>query len=551
MPLKLRKSEYKRIFEITSKAASYGFGFILTELGLERFLPKGYRRLEFIVSSRKDLPQRFRRLLEDLGPTFIKIGQVLSVRPDILPLEYVEELEKLQDSVKPFEFGEVRRIIQEEFGKPLEELYEEFNPEPIGSASIAQVHRARLKDGTDVVVKIQRPGAAETIESDLRILRYFAEILRPRIENLDLLGLWEELATTLRNELDFVNEADNIETFRALFAEDEVIRVPKVYWNLTSHRVLTMEYIEGYRLSEVEKIQKDYPEVDLKDLAIYGAKAFMKQVLEHGIFHADLHPANLIITPDGKIAYIDFGMVGYIGEEGRKAIARMLYAQIMKDVDEIILQAEILGAEIPRAKLPKLRKEFREILDQYYGRSLGEIRIDIIGKEFVRLLYKNHVKIPKDYAVLVKALITVEGVAHTLYPEINIFDVARPYVQELVQKYYPPSSFAKEIADLLIEDFYLLLRFPRKIENLITVLEGSEENRFNQIQAIKDLTKAVKESAFLVSLAFLSAFASIGLAIVSLGFQTGRIGTFIISALFFVFLGALLLVLFFRLFWRR
>lgn len=551
MPLKLRRQEYRRIFEIASKAAAHGFGFILTELGLERFLPKTYRKLEYLVSSKKDLPARFRELLEDLGPTFVKIGQVLSVRPDILPLEYIEELEKLQDSVAPFDSSQALAIVESELQKPLSEVFANFESTPIASASIAQVHKATLKTGERVVVKIQRPGAADVIESDLRILFYLAENLNKRIENLDLIGLWEEMATTLRNELDFTVEASNIETFKKMFEGDEIIRIPEVYRSFTTKKVLTLEYIEGYPLSEIERIRTEYPDVDLEWLAIYGARAFMKQVLEDGFFHADLHPANLIITPEGKIAYVDFGMVGRISEEGRKAIARMLYAQIMKDVDEIINQAEALGAVIPRAKLPKLRREFREILDRYYGKTLGEIRIDIIGKEFVRLLYKNHVKIPKDYALLVKALITVEGVAHTLYPQINVFNVARPYVEELVKKYYPPSSFARELVDTAIEDFYLLLKLPRRVDSLITILEGSEENRFEQVQAIKELTRVVKESSFLIAIAFLSAFASIGLAIVSLGLQSGRVWTFLISIIFFVALGSLLFLMFLRLFLRK
>lgn len=551
MPLKLRRQEYRRIFEIASKAAAHGFGFILTELGLERFLPKTYRKLEYLVSSKKDLPARFRELLEDLGPTFVKIGQVLSVRPDILPLEYIEELEKLQDSVAPFDSSQALAIVESELQKPLSEVFADFESTPIASASIAQVHKATLKTGERVVVKIQRPGAADVIESDLRILFYLAENLNKRIENLDLIGLWEEMATTLRNELDFTVEASNIETFKKMFEGDEIIRIPEVYRSFTTKKVLTLEYIEGYPLSEIERIRTEYPDVDLEWLAIYGARAFMKQVLEDGFFHADLHPANLIITPEGKIAYVDFGMVGRISEEGRKAIARMLYAQIMKDVDEIINQAEALGAVIPRAKLPKLRREFREILDRYYGKTLGEIRIDIIGKEFVRLLYKNHVKIPKDYALLVKALITVEGVAHTLYPQINVFNVARPYVEELVKKYYPPSSFARELVDTAIEDFYLLLKLPRRVDSLITILEGSEENRFEQVQAIKELTRVVKESSFLIAIAFLSAFASIGLAIVSLGLQSGRVWTFLISIIFFVALGSLLFLMFLRLFLRK
>lgn len=551
MPLRLRRQEYKRILEIAQKATIHGFGYIITELGLEKYIPKSYRKLEYLLASRENLPVKFRKLLEDLGPTFVKIGQVLSVRPDLVPFEYIEELEKLQDSAKPVDFASIKSIVEEELKKPIEEVFDYFSQEPIASASIAQVHKATLKNGEDVVVKVQRPGAKETIESDLRILYFFAEKLNPRVENLDLVGLWEEMASTLRDELNFLTEAKNAEIFYKLFKDDEIIVIPRVFWEATTSRVLTLEYIEGYPLNEYEKIEKEYPWVDLKELGIYGAKVFMKQVLEFGIFHADLHPANLLITPDGKIAYVDFGMVGRITENAKRAIARMLYAQIIKDVDEIIIQAENLGAKIPRAKIPALRREFRELLDRYYGKSLGEIRIDIIGKEFVRLLLKNNIKIPKDYALLVKALITVEGVAHMLYPELNVFDVARPYVEELVKKYYPTTTFFKEISDLAIENIYLLMRLPKRIDTLMTVLEGSEENRLNQVETLKELGKIIREAAVLIALSFLSAFAAVGIAVVSLSLQSGKVLPFLLSLSVFLILGFLLLLVFFRLFWRR
>jgi ubiquinone biosynthesis protein len=551
VPLKLRKEEYGRLLEILVKSARHGFGFVIAEIGLERYLPRTYRKIEFLISSRRELPQRFRELLEDLGPTFVKIGQILSVRPDILPLEYIEELEKLQDKVPPFPFEDVRKLFESELGKSLDEVFSEFEEEPVASASISQVHRALLKDGKRVAVKIQRPEAAKIIESDLRLMRFVAETAQKRIETIDLGGIWEELATSLRNELDFVVEAKNIEDFRRCFEDDPVICIPEVIWELTSSRVLTMEFIEGVPLSDIQKIRVEYSEVDVEGLAVYGARAFMRQVLEFGIFHADLHPANLIITPDGRIAYIDFGMVGRLSQDTRKAIARMLYAQIMKDVDEIIFQAEKLGAKIPRGKIPVLRSELRDVLDRYYERTLGEIRIDIIGKEFVQLLHKNKIRIPRDYALLVKALITVEGVAHTLYPQINVLEVAKPYVTELVRKYYPPSSLIKELSGLLLEDLYVLLRMPRKIDTILTVMEGSEETRIEQIEAVRELTKTVKETGLLLALAFISSFAAVGLAVVSLALQSGRLSTFLISALFFLGVGALLFVIVLRLFLRR
>lgn len=549
MNVRIRTSDIRRLSRILTIAIKHGFGFVIAELGLERFLPRTYRKIERYLGARNELPQHFRLMLEELGPTFIKIGQILSVRPDILPLEYIEELEKLQDTVPPFSAEVARSIFEEETGKTVGEVFEAFEDKPVASASLAQVHRATIKGGEKVAVKIQRPDAEETIENDLRLMRIVAELTRERVKQVDTIGLWEEFASSLRNELNFTYEGKNIEEFRKNFADDPYIYIPKVYWEYSSKKVLTMEYVEGWSLKEVNKAIA--AGVDTRFLAEYGAKAFMKQVLEHGIFHADLHPANILITPDGKIAYLDFGMVGRIEADAKRAMALMLMAQIKKDAEEIVRQAEALGIHIPRAKVPAMREELKSIIDRYYGKKIGELSIDIIGKEFVSLLYKNQVRIPKDYALLIKALITIEGVGKTLYPDINVLEVAKPYVRSLVAEYYTKGDFLSDILGDLKDNLLIAINLPKKIDNLLMMAEGISEQRAEQTKSIEELTKTVRESTLILSTILLGGFMIAGLALVIITASTGSILKIIISLCVFIAASLFLVMVLMRYLFRR
>lgn len=514
---RLGAPELKRLGQILLTAVRHGFGFVVAEIGLERYLPRAYRRVEKIVGSPRDLPRQFREMLEELGPTFVKIGQVLSVRPDILPLEYIEELERLQDAVPPFSGEEARRIVASELGASVESLFASFEDEPVASASLSQVHRAIRHDGKVVAVKIQRPSAAPLIEKDLRIMRYAAELVRDRVTVVDTLGLWEEFAYSLRKELDFVYEAGNIERFATAFADEPLVMIPRVHWDLTTKRVLTMDFVDGWKLSEInEAIDAG---VDVKQLAEYGAVLFMKQVIELGFFHADLHPANIMITRDGRIAYLDFGMVGYISEEGKKAIARMLLGILRKDSDMIVENAELLGARIPRSRIPAMRAELRQIIDRYYGRVLGEMSIDIIGKEFVSLLRRYGVTIPRDYAMLSKALITIEGVGKTLYPDINVLEVAKPYVEEFIRREFPPRDvFAETVAEAQ-ELAFFVLKIPRLTERVVAVLEELQEERRREADANETLARSVRDAMMLIAAVLLVASIAVSFALL-LGFLT-------------------------------
>lgn len=374
-----------------------------------------------------------RRALERLGPAFVKLGQVISVRPDIFPPDLVFELEKLQDSVPPDPFEVVARVVKEEFGRGPDELFASFEREPMAAGSVAQVHRATLDDGRDVVVKVQRPQARGLMAVDLAIaakLAGWAGSLR-LMPAVDAVAAVEESKASAARELDFRVEASHCDRFAFLFAGDPEIVIPRVIWGRTSGRVLTMERVEGWTLGQVDQARKSG--VDAPRLARVGARAFMQQVLVFGFFHADLHPANIILTPDGRLAYLDFGIVGELDERGRRLVARLLAALTSRDPDTALDASRGLGVVIPDRAARAVRLELESLMDRFL--SGGErLRMVQFGREFLSLLRRHRVRVPAGYALLVKALVTVEGVSQTLAPEMNMVLTARPVALALALK---------------------------------------------------------------------------------------------------------------------
>jgi ubiquinone biosynthesis protein len=531
-----RRRNIRRLRKILEVALKHGFGYFLESF--ELIPSKG----KYTEPSYENVGRRLRLLLQDLGPTFVKIGQLLSVRPDLVPPDVIFELEKLQDSVPPFPFSEVKRIFQEDLEKDIKEIFSRFDEEPVASASIGQVHIAHLKDGGKVAVKVQRPGARDLIEADIDLLFYVAKRLGERITFVDTIGLVDELSQSLQRELDYRVEARNIDRFRHNFREDPLIKIPVVHWQICSKRILVMEYIEGTKVSDLATPER--MGIDTYNLAVHGARAFMKMVLEDGFFHGDLHPANVLITPDGRIAYLDFGMVGYLSEEDRETITRMLLGIVRQDADLIVEEAKNLGVEIPRDKIPEMRRELREIIDRYYGRTLGEIEIDIIGREFLSLIYRHKIKIPKEYAMLAKALITIEGVAKKLYPQINILEVAKPYVFEVIRKRYGP---LKTVEDFLEESkvyLFQLVDFPRQLHSLLGQLRRGEFRISYHHQGLEDVSRSIKEGSKLLATAFL--FAALMISLPFLYFLSSKSYYFSVLGLLFVLLFFFLIFLIWR-----
>ncbi|MHB0976994.1 MAG: ABC1 kinase family protein [Candidatus Aquicultorales bacterium] len=468
MTVQRHSRNMRRLAEIAEVAVKHGLGYWVAKAGLGKKVPGADQPLPEEV-----LAVRLRKFLEDLGPTFVKVGQLLSVRPDLVPPEVVFEFEELLDETAPLDYDVIKREVEKSLEAPLESVFESFDPVPIASASIGQVHRATLREGGhDVAVKVQRPGIQSKIEADIDLLRALAGKAQSRVQVVDLESVVDEFSESLQRELDYRIEARHIDRFRFTFKDDPLVKIPIVHWNETSRRVLVIEFVEGWKLSELS-----HPEslgIDTFGLAKHGAEAFMKQVLEDGFFHGDLHPANLLITPDGRIAYLDFGIVGTIPDKDKEAIARMLLGIIRRNVDEIVAESRAIGVEITPDKVEDIREGLKEAIDRYSGKKLGELKIDVIGREFLSLIYRNRIRIPRNYALLAKALITVEGTAKKLYPDVNILDIAQPYVVGLIDRKYGKDMTAEAIYDEVKTQLRYAADFPRQFHEVLNLLRAGE-----------------------------------------------------------------------------
>lgn len=389
--------------------------------------------------------RQMRRACEELGPTFIKLGQLASIRPDIFSAELVFEFEKLQDSVVPVPFDEIRGCIRRELGRDPGELFASFNPEPLASASIAQVYRATLGDEyrpaygeslparSEVVVKVVRPGIETVIAADLEVARQLVSRIGGigALRRLPLARFLTEFEDSLRSELDLRNEGRIADRFAFDFRDDPLVMAPRAVWARSSRSVLTMEYVQGWRLTELDSVSR--AGIDGRGLALHGAEVFMRQVLVLGRYHADLHPANLFITHDGRICYLDFGITGRTSPEQRIAIAQVLAATVYRDADRALRYSRELGLEIPAAVESEVRDRVARLMARTMaGPGGSDVRGFAVG--FLSMLADYRIEIPPGFGLLVKALVTVEGVSRALYPDIDIAAAARPFATQLIAR---------------------------------------------------------------------------------------------------------------------
>ncbi|MBI5016801.1 MAG: AarF/ABC1/UbiB kinase family protein [Deltaproteobacteria bacterium] len=370
-----------------------------------------------------------RRAFEGLGPAFVKLGQFLSVRPDLLVPEALAELESLQDTGAPVLLSEVLRVVEEDLRAPADTLFRSFDPSPLASASVSQVHRAVLPAGNVVAVKVRRPGAARLLREDLALAgRALAALVpwTPLRSRLDPEALWREVTEACEAEMDFRREAETAEAFARSFREWPEVRVPRVHWGLTSRRVLTADFVEGLKISDPRVRERG----DYRRLAELGARAFLKQVLEDGLFHADLHPANLLVTPQGEIAYLDFGIVGRLTGEERHAVLGALAGLISRDAPLALRHLRRLGVEVPAGHVEPFARDIGRVIDDALAPRLGDVSVGRIGRGILAAVHRHRVVFPRKYALLVKALLTIEGSARALHPDFSFELAAREYLWE-------------------------------------------------------------------------------------------------------------------------
>jgi ubiquinone biosynthesis protein len=436
-----------RLSEIAQVMVRHGFGYFLEAHKLTDLLPGRSAEARLAAAYEEGTSargQHLRELLDELGPTFVKFGQLLSTRPDVVPPDIIAELRGLQDDVRAFPFEQAERVIEEDLGNSIERLFLDFDPTPVAAASIGQVHRATLPNGKRVAVKVQRPGAPRQIDADLNLLYQAAKIVKERVRALDFIdahALVDEFARQIRQELDYRLEARNAQTFHRDFAADPHVHVPKVYWTYTRARVLTLEWLDGTQLADVDGLGLSLE--TRRELAYRIAETWMAMIFRHGFFHGDPHPANILVFENGDIGLVDFGAVGKLTDDDMSKLTRMFIDAASENVDVLPKRLADLGVRYPKEREQEFLAELREIYYRYYGASLSEIDPIQVIREAFQLIYSMNLHLPTRFLLLDRAIATLGSVGVELYPDFNVFEVARPYARGLLIDRFTPHRIAR------------------------------------------------------------------------------------------------------------
>lgn len=452
-----------RLREILGVFARHGFTDIAERMGLDRFVPA---RLSSLIDEESDRPseERLRIAFEQLGPTFIKLGQVLAARPDLMPESFVEELKKLQDDVRTLPFETVKEVVEKELGKSLADAFRSFEEKPIAAASIAQVHGAVLHSGESVVLKIQRPGLEQVINQDIALIEFLAKLLEKYVPESRIFGptiIVNEFFRTLKLELDFNIEANNIARITEGLREFSDVRVPAVYKAFSTKRILTLERFYGIPLTNIEEVRRQGH--DLKRLNDLGARAFFKTVVKDGVFHGDLHGGNIFVLADGKLGLIDFGIVGRLSRRSRGQFAAMVIAIMTEDFEALCYQYAELGSAGPAVDFEGFQREVRNALSPYLGLKAKEINSGQILIEATKIATKYQIRVPGDWMLVFRALFTVEGLGRALDPDFDMIALGRELMSSIVKDQVSAEHIAKDAAWVAKDLMALGLVLPRQI----------------------------------------------------------------------------------------
>ncbi len=414
----------------------------------------------------------------DLGPTFIKVGQLFSTRADLFPTEYVEELSKLQDKVPAFSYEQAKAIIEEDLSKPIQQLYRSFDPIPLAAASLGQVHRAQLHSGEEVVVKVQRPGLLKLFAIDLEILRGITHYFQYRTKwgkGRDLIGIYEECYRILYEEVDYINEGRNADTFRRNFRSELWVNVPRVYWRYASPRVLTLEYMPGIKISHYEALEA--AGLDRKSLARMGAQAYLQQLLNDGFFHADPHPGNIAASLDGSLIFYDFGMMGKVKPVTREKLLETFFGIAQKDAERVVNSLIELGALVPTDDMGPVRRSIQFMLENFMDKPFETQSVSAISDDLYEIAYGQPFRFPATFTFVMRAFSTLEGVGKGLDPEFNFMEVAKPFAMQIMSNGNPTSeagSILGELSRQAAQVSSTALGLPRRIEETLDKLERGD-----------------------------------------------------------------------------
>jgi ubiquinone biosynthesis protein len=488
--------DLNRLRQIALVAGRYGFADLLERTGLRKHV--GDAKVEESEGARSStVARRFRLLLTDLGPTFVKLGQVLSTRGDLLPADFIDELSTLQDRVPPVAIEQVKAQVRAAFHEDVESLFAEFSSEPIAAASMAQAHKAKTRDGQSVIVKVQRPGIGDQIRSDLSVLHYLARVLEAVIEEVSVYsptGIIEEFDKAVHEELDFLNEASNIRAFYKNHQNRPKIRIPKVYDELTARTVLTMEFIDAPKLSQAQ-----LDEAGKQELAKIILEGAFQQLFEDGLFHGDPHPGNLLVLPGPVLALIDFGLVGRVTRQMQETLVQLVLAIGLKDADTAARILYRLGTPDGRTNLMAFKTDIEGILGAYLPSSLKDVDTRHLLRDILNLALKYRIRIPREFAILSRAAVATEGILRSLYPDMPIGEIFLPYAKKLLSDRYDPAQLQGGLLKALLRLQGAVEDVPTQLAQLLLDLEAGKFTvtvKTEQLQELNNNLRALAVIAF-------------------------------------------------------
>ena len=541
--------DIRRLNQILRILTKHGFGFAIQQLHLnEHAIGRGIiktRMLRRFTEPPESRAVRLRKVLEELGPTFIKLGQTLSVRPDLVPLDLCYELSKLQDRVPPFGYEDVKKQIKESFGSYPEKIFASFDPVPFAAASLAQAHRAQLKTGENVVVKVQRPDMRKMIETDVDILYTLAQLANRYMHDIkifDPVSIVDEFSRVITKEIDFTYEAHNIDKFCKNFKESTTVQIPRVFWEYTKHKVITTEEITGIRMSDY--LTQPHSDEEKKAVAANGANAILQQIFIDGFFHADPHPGNLFILPDNAAAFVDFGIVGRLDEDTRDVVVNLLIAVSTKNISGIIKALEMLGCVAEENSMQDFKHDISDFVERFYDIPLKQIEISTILPQAVELMTRHKLKIPPQFHVMIKALATMDGVARQLDPDFNTIAHTRPFVERLVHERHDPKRIFKDVLLYSSELLDILKIIPKDTYEIIKKIKtGTLKIEFEH-QGLSKFIAEMDKSSNRISFSLVISALIIGSSLIIMANKGPHVYGFpVLGILGFVFAGLLGLAL--------
>ena len=507
-----------RLQEIAGVLIRYGFGDMVRRIGMSAALERTGRMLHWDdpeAMAYMAPPERVRCAMQDLGPTFVKLGQVMATRVDLLTPEWTTELGKLQNAVPALPFAQVRPQLVEDLGADPEAVFERLEETPLAAASLAQTHRAWLADGSAVVLKVRRPGIRDTVEADLRLMARLAEIVEERAPDLRRYHpaeVVQQFSASLRRELDFAAEGRNAERIAANFAGHDEVVVPRVYWEWTSERLNVQECLQGIAGTDLAAV--DAAGLDRAQLAATGADIVLKMVLEDGFFHADPHPGNIFYLPDGRIGVIDFGMVGRVSEQRRLQIVQLLHGLVEREsapVADVLMEWGEGGGEVDEARL---QADVGAFVDQYRGVPLKDLHMGLMLTDVTTILRDNGLSLPPDLALMIKAFLTLEGMGRQLDPDFDMAGAARPFLQRVVLQRYSPRTLLKRGRRTALDAMELVGDLPRELRRLLRTARRGRLHMQVEVTSLKAFGEQVDRAANRLTMGVITAALVVGSSIV-------------------------------------